>query len=132
MVSIHVRLGDITRENGHYYNSIINGEDYKKFYETAIKQFPDCDFIVFTGGSRGKTEQEQSDIDFCKSIFPNAKFSIGNNCLTDFFLMLNCDGHIISPFSTFSLWVGYLSDKKTVVSHKFENRNLYLERFIKC
>lgn len=143
IVSLHVRLGDIL-ENNTYINSPFLSEQFK-FLANSIDYFGgNCDFLIFVGGSRNSSGYSDNDKELVKNLLQSKKnnliFSEGNDTLTDFELMKLCDHHILSPLSTFSLWVGYLADedKTVVVNQDFflktknsDSDSLYLENWKK-
>lgn len=111
-VAIHVRRGSNPSnpdepnysENPFYVN--LYSTDY---YERAMAEFPDAEFLVFS-----------DDIEFCKaqSLFKDCEFSEGNDEVTDLNLMAGCKGHIIAN-SSFSWWGAYLSPfTKKVIAPK--------------
>lgn len=104
-VAIHVRRGDYVG-NSFYVDLMKDG-----YYERAMAEFPDEDFLVFS-----------DDIAWCKkqSIFQGRRFSFseGNDEITDLNLMAGCKG-IIMANSSYSWWGAYLGDpKKKVIAPK--------------
>ena len=104
-VAIHVRRGDYVN-NPFYVDLWKDG-----YYERAIAEFPDEDFLVFS-----------DDIEWCKQqpLFKGRRFSFseGNDEVTDLNLMAGCKG-IIMANSSFSWWGAYLGDsKKKVIAPK--------------
>ena len=106
-VSIHVRRGgnpsnvdEPKYSENPFYVNLYNTE----YYENAMEQFPDADFLVFS-----------DDIEWCKEqpLFKDCEFAEGNDEITDFNLMAGCKGHIIAN-SSFSWWAAFLSGNKTV------------------
>jgi hypothetical protein len=93
-VAIHVRRGDYV-DNPFYVDLFKDG-----YYERAMAEFPDEEFVVFS-----------DDIEWCKKqpIFQGRKisFSEGNDEITDLNLMAGCKG-IIMANSSFSWWGAYL------------------------
>ena len=117
ITSLHIRLGDLL--DGKYNDVVLKG-DHSSFIEKSIDMFSgDSDFLIFTGGSRDSLGQQRGDVKTLKSYFQkfrgNFIFSENNDTLTDFELMKMCDNHILSPLSTFSLWVGYLAEQEKQV-----------------
>lgn len=115
-VSIHVRRkGNPSNpdepnysENPFYINLAKTG-----YYEKAIKEFPDKDFLIFS-----------DDIEWCKRFFGDMEFIIGfgkpkfyfsenQTEEEDFYDMAYCVGHIIAN-SSFSYMAAYLGGGKTV------------------
>jgi len=101
-VAIHVRRGDYLLFD-HQYPNLLDTTDY---YQKAMEEFPDAQFIVFS-----------DDIEHCKKqdIFKNCEFSEGKSEVQDLNLMASCQG-IITANSSFSWWGAFLGpeDKKVV------------------
>jgi len=97
-VSIHIRRGDYVN-NPFYVDLMENG-----YYDRAMAEFPDADFLVFS-----------DDIEWCKKqeIFAECEFSEGKTEIEDMNLMASCNGHIIAN-SSFSWWAAYLGKGKVV------------------
>lgn len=108
-VSIHVRRGDYV--HNPFYVDLYNTD----YYEKAMAQFPEADFLVFS-----------DDIEWCKrqDIFKGCEFSEGRNEVDDLNLMASCEGHIIAN-SSFSWWAAYLGGGKTVAP---SNDNWYRDK----
>lgn len=98
MVAIHVRRGDYVH-NPFYVDLWDNG-----YYERAMMEFPDSDFLVFS-----------DDIEWCKRqpLFAGCEFSEGKTELEDMSLMSSCKG-IIMANSSYSWWGAYLSNAKVI------------------
>jgi hypothetical protein len=142
ITSIHIRLGDL--RHGEYNSVILKGE-HSSFLQKSIETAKSSDFLIFTGGSRDNLGQQAQDVEVLKTFFKklqgNFIFSESNDTLTDFELMKMCDSHILSPLSTFSLWVGYLAEKgKEVIAiqdyflgvyKKSGSDSLYLDHWTK-
>lgn len=98
MVAIHVRRGDYVG-NSFYVNLFDIG-----YYERAMLEFPDSDFLIFS-----------DDIEWCKnqSLFAGCEFSEGKSELEDMDLISSCKG-IIMANSSFSWWASYLSNAKVI------------------
>jgi|ERR1035437_24577 hypothetical protein len=98
-VAIHVRRGDYVR-NPFYVD--LSQTDY---YEKAIAQFPNAEFLVFS-----------DDIPFCEDYFIGKEYEFCEETdeVKSLNLMASCKGVIIAN-SSFSWWGGYLS-KGTVVA----------------
>lgn len=98
-VSIHIRRGKnpsnpsepAYSENPFYVN--LAETDY---YQRAMSLFPNKKFLIFS-----------DDIEWCKTKFPFADFSEGDE-ITDFKKMASCQHNIIAN-STFSWWAAYLN-----------------------
>lgn len=107
MVAIHVRRGANPInpsepkycDNPFYVNLMQTG-----YYERAMQEFPDADFIIFS-----------DDIEWCKKqpLFSGCEFSEGKSETDDMELMASCKG-IIMANSSFSWWASYLSNAKVV------------------
>lgn len=106
-VSIHVRRGanpsnpdEPNYSENPFYVNLYNTD----YYERAMEQFPDAEFLVFS-----------DDVEWCKTqpLFKDCEFAGGNTEIEDFNLMAGCKGHIIAN-SSFSWWAAYLSGNKTV------------------
>jgi hypothetical protein len=97
-VSIHVRRGDYV--NNKFYVDLSKTD----YYERAMEQFPDAEFLVFS-----------DDIPWCKEqkLFINCEFSEGHDEVEDMNLMASCKGHIIAN-SSYSWWAAYISGRKTI------------------
>jgi len=119
MVSIHVRRGDYV--NNSFYVDLTKTD----YYEKAMEQFPEADFLVFS-----------DNIEWCKQqpIFFECEFSEGLNEVDDLNLMASCNGHIMAN-SSFSWWGSYLGRGKTVAPKQWftdgANRVKLLEEWIK-
>lgn len=98
MVAIHVRRGDYV--NNPFYVDLY----FTDYYERAMAEFPDCEFLVFS-----------DDINWCKKqpIFASCEFSEGNDEITDLNIMTACKG-IIMANSSYSWWASYLSNAKVI------------------
>jgi hypothetical protein len=92
MVAIHVRRGDYV--NNSFYVDLTK----TNYYEKAMDEFPDAQFLVFS-----------DDIEWCKQqlIFKDCEFYHGDE-LDDLNTMASCVGHIIAN-SSFSWWGAYIS-----------------------
>lgn len=104
-VAIHVRRGDYV--NNRFYVDLTQTD----YYERAMAQFPDSEFLVFS-----------DDIEWCKGqeIFKDCSFSEGNDEVTDLNLMASCKG-IIMANSSFSFWGAYLSNTKKIIAPSVKN-----------
>jgi len=126
IIGIHIRLGDniTVYPAKSIYEKIMMGDPYITYLKSAIEFFgKDNDYLIFCGGTRdSKTGQDSNDIKLCKEILKNFDcnfiYSVGNDTLIDFELMKMCNHNVLSPISSFSLWIGYLSDNKKIVVPK--------------
>lgn len=119
LISLHVRRGDTDlsiyeKKDSEWFN-------YLKMSKSQFDN--DVKFLVFTGGQR--SEDNQSDYDWCKKNLDSDEYIFINeesSTILDFCYMLSCDGHILSPTSTLSWWIGFLSDdnKKVVAPKKYK------------
>ena len=142
IVSIHIRRGDTTDEtNKEHYKSMYDKDgEYFTYLNKALKLFPDCHYLVFTGGKRSEDGNDE-DIKWCKdNLDISADYSNGTT-LQDFCRMMMCDHSVLSPATSFGWWAGYLSrsDSKKIVApnnyhpdlENFNHRqNFYPEEFI--
>ena len=101
-VAIHVRRGDYLKPPHNSFHTDLTSTDY---YEKAIKEFPNDDFLVFS-----------DDIEWCKSHLNGSGFYYyeGHDEIDDLNLMMRCKGHIVAN-STYSWWGAYLSSQNHVV-----------------
>lgn len=95
-IAIHVRRGDYVN-NPFYVDLFADG-----YYERAMAEFGDANFMVFS-----------DDIEWCKQqeVFKNCDFSDQRDEVTDLNDMASCVGHIIAN-SSFSWWGAWLSPHK--------------------
>lgn len=102
MVAVHVRRGDYC--NNPFYVNLMETD----YYERAMAEFPDCEFLVFS-----------DDIGWCKQqeIFKNCEFSEADE-VGDMNLMSACVG-VIMANSSFSWWGAYLSKGKVVAPREW-------------
>jgi len=142
IVSIHIRRGDMLDEgNKEHYESLYEPDgEYFQYLRKALDLFSDCCYLVFTGGKRSETSNDE-DIDWCKTnLGVEADYSEGNT-VQDFCRMMLCDHSILSPATSFGWWAAYLSyskDKKVIAPNNYhpdlENfnhrQNFYPEGFI--
>lgn len=100
-VGIHVRRGDYVRNP--FYVDLMETD----YYERAMQEFPNSEFIVFS-----------DDIEWCKrqEIFRDCEFSEGDE-ITDLNRLASCRG-IIMANSSFSWWASYLSTDSKVIAPK--------------
>jgi hypothetical protein len=98
MVAIHVRRGDYV--DNSFYIDLTKTE----YYQRAMAEFPNEDFLLFS-----------DDIEWCKKqeIFNDCEFSEYNNEIEAMNLMAGCKG-IIMANSSFSWWASYLSKAKII------------------
>lgn len=114
MVAIHVRRAGNPinsnepkySDNPFYVNLFETG-----YYERAMQEFPDSDFLIFS-----------DDIEWCKeqSLFSGCEFSEGKTELEDMELMASCKKIIIAN-SSFGWWSAWLSNAKKIVAPSVEN-----------
>jgi hypothetical protein len=142
IVSIHIRRGDmLTEGNEEHYGSLYEpGGDYFSYLKKALELFPNCVYLVFTGGKRSE-EGNSEDLDWCKNnLNIDAEYSEGNT-MQDFCRMILCDHSILSPATSFGWWAGYLSYskyKKVVAPYNYHpdmknfnhKENFYPKEFI--
>lgn len=123
VVSVHVRRGDnsdgTNPEYLNYYgkNDILTPDsEFGKYFYAALETFKDekVKFLVFSGGSRKGINNNQTDMEWCKSNFNDDRFVFceGNTDIEDFAIMKNCDHHITSHMTSFGYWAAHLNDKK--------------------
>jgi len=113
IVSIHIRRGDmLDEENKEHYGSLYEASgEYFTYLRKALALFPDCLYLVFTGGKRSEASNDE-DIDWCKSnLGVDAEYSEGST-MQDFCRMMLCDHSILSPSTSFGWWTAYLSYSK--------------------
>ena len=91
-VAIHVRRGDYVGNEFYVDLSTTN------YYERAMAEFPDADFLVFSDDIEWSKQQK---------IFSKCEFSTGNE-IDDMNMMAGCRG-IIMANSSFSWWGAYIS-----------------------
>jgi glycosyltransferase involved in cell wall biosynthesis len=100
-VSMHIRRGNYTQLSEHHHNLSIN------YYLSAMEQFPEYDFLVFS-----------DDIKWCKEQFLGSRYTFVEETtdIEDLYLMSQCEHNIIAN-STFSWWGAFLNKNphKTVV-----------------
>jgi hypothetical protein len=98
-VAIHVRRTDYV--DNRFYVDLMKTD----YYERAMKEFPNAQFLVFS-----------DDINWCKQqpIFKDCEFSEGLNRIDDLNRMASCIGHIIAN-SSYSWWGAYLSPNRGLV-----------------
>ncbi len=105
IVAIHVRRGDYV--NNKFYVDLTKTD----YYERAMEEFPDSDFVVFS-----------DDIEWCQQqdIFKKCEFSHGTE-IEDMNNMASCVGHIIAN-SSFSWWAARIAPyTKKVVAPSVDN-----------
>lgn len=101
-VAIHVRRGDYV--NNPFYVDLTKTD----YYEKAIAEFPQAQFIVFS-----------DDINFCKEYFVGGEYEFNEDDeIRALNVMASCTGHIIAN-SSFSWWGAYLAPyTKKVIAPK--------------
>jgi hypothetical protein len=122
IISLHLRRGDNTDwTNPNSALSLVYGNDgslqpysfYGQYLNAAKNEFKNhkCKFLVFSGGSRKPGNSNLTDLEWCRENFIGDEylFSEGNNTLTDFSMIMNCDHNIISHISSFGWWAAYLN-----------------------
>ena len=107
MVAIHIRRANnpINPHEPKYSDNPFYVDLFKTgYYERAMLEFPDADFLIFS-----------DDIEWCKqqSLFAGCEFSEGRTGIEDMELMSQCKG-IIMANSSFSWWAAYLSNAKVI------------------
>jgi len=126
VVSIHLRRGDNTDHSNpsERMNKMYDKEgDYFKYLNKALAMFPDCCFLVFTGGKRVEDENDD-DIRWCKDNLGFSAYYSGGSTMEDFCRIMMCDHTIMSPISSFGWWAAYLSvsgHKKVVAPIKYHS-----------
>lgn len=96
-VAIHVRRGDYV--NNPFYVDLSTTD----YYQKAMAEFPDDNFMIFT-----------DDIDFCIDYFQGDRFQMNYESEIDALnTMASCKG-IIMANSSFSWWAAYLSKAKVI------------------
>lgn len=148
IISLHIRLGDniFMSPQKDTCEGIMLGSPYRNYLSNAIDYFGDADYFVFAGGSRDTKEgQHDRDLNVARQLLSrynrNFIYSVGNGTLEDFRLMEMCDANILSPFTTFGLWIGYKADqaKPVIVPIDYfmgteptlQHRQLYLDHWIR-
>ena len=118
IVSLHLRRGDT--DLGMYGGDKLDMKSrWGVFWGDAQKLFSKCKFLVFTGGNRSNSTV--SDYEWCKKNLNSEEYIYAgsNSTIDDFTLMTLCDAHVLSPVSSLSWWVGFLSDSKVVAPKKY-------------
>lgn len=126
IISIHVRRGDnLTNNQKGLIEAFDDDGVFKKYVTSAIDYFrkiKKVKFLVFTGGQR-YTEDNSSDMDWCKKNFLGEDFIFSENStsIEDFCRIMLCDHNILSHASSFGWWAAYQNknDKKVVVAPKY-------------
>lgn len=112
MISIHVRRGgnplnpnEPKYSKNPFYTDLCSTD----YYEKAMEQFPDADFLVFS-----------DDIEWCKWQFKGKQFTFceEQDEIKAFNLMAGCKGHICAN-SSFSYWCAYVGGGKTIAPKKW-------------
>ena len=95
-------------------------KEYLKSYITqALKNFDTTnDFLVFSGGDRAGNDSIKYPWVRENITGHNFHYIEGNDPLTDFFLIKNCNGNILGIDSTFSWWASYLNKNGKIVAPK--------------
>lgn len=144
IISLHIRRGDTNLK------MFGNGQDFDKSskwyrYLESVKEVfkgKKVKYLVFTGGDR-KTDDPNNDYNWCRRNLNTDEYiyhDFDNQTINDFTLMYLCDGHVLSPTSTLSWWVGFLNirkigkfivaPKKYYFLEKEMNEGFYPEKFI--
>jgi len=120
IVSLHVRRGDLSADNGAYNADLSIDGYYKKIVSENVT---DNDIVLVFS----------DDIDWCKNQFDSKNFMFidnrdgSNSHLKDFALMSMCDINIMAV-STFSWWASWLNplniEKKVFMPNKWWGRLL--------
>ena len=119
IISLHLRRGDT---NLNMYSS--NGIDldynslWYQYFIKAKQHFKNCKFLIFTGGL--KKENQSEEYNWIKRNFNGDEYittldDFERNTINDMSLMLECDGHILSPVSSYSYMIGFLNAKKNKI-----------------
>jgi len=107
-VAMHIRRGD-------YLKTTHLAECSEEYYQNAIKDFTECDIIVFS-----------DDIEWCKVNFKGNNFIFieGEEDYIDLYLMSMCKNNIIanSSFSWWGAWLNNNKNKKVVAPKIWFNR----------
>jgi hypothetical protein len=100
-IALHIRRTDYITNPNHTVLEL-------SYYEEALKQFDDCEVLVFSDDPVWCNQQK---------LFSDDRFLIadGNTNYVDLCLMTLCSGHIIAN-SSFSWWGAWLSNSKKVVA----------------
>lgn len=127
IVSVGIRRGDNIDSTNPIQSQMFNEyfeTKYVPFLKSAMQKFDDnAKFLIFSGGSRKIGNDNSDDMKWCMDAFGDDDrflFSSNKSVLEDLYTILACDGHIMSPASSFSWWSCYLSfmksnQQKTVV-----------------
>ena len=126
IVSVHIRRGDnsdgTNPEYLNYYGEgyiLTRDSEFGKYFYPALDIFKDqkVKFLVFSGGSRKGVNNNQSDMEWCKSNLKDGRFIFceGNSDIEDFAIMKNCDHHITSHMTSFGYWAAHLNDKENKI-----------------
>lgn len=144
LVSLHIRRGDnvdpnIRGNNSDLLNSFGLNDDFDKnsffgrYIHNAKSIFRNqkVKFLVFSGGSRGKSNK--IDLDWCKKNLNGEEYIFNEDHqdeISDFCLINVCDHNIISPGSSFGWWAAYINKKKKIiVAPKYYNPSSPKEAF---
>jgi len=100
-VALHIRRGDYLINSGNHHNLSL------KYYEEALKYFPDRQIVIFSDDPEWCMEQ---------LLFVDDRFIVseGNGPYHDLYLMTKCSDFIISN-STYSWWGAWLANTGTVI-----------------
>lgn len=109
-VSLHIRKGDYV--NNDFYIDLTQ----TNYYQEAVKQFPDAEFVVFCKDNQNKNRDlldRGFARDFVASLGVPFTMAPEGTEIEDMNLMASCEGHIVAN-STFSWWGAFLGKGKTV------------------
>lgn len=123
VVSIHIRMGDVTDGTNPSYNSyhgtgpLDSNSIVGRYNLKAIDMLQDKNTIFFIFGGGSRTGDDTNDINFLtryfnsnKNLFYNDPIVIqSNDPINDFVIIQNCYSNITSFASTFSWWASYLN-----------------------
>ena len=142
IISLHIRRGDGNLRMFGKSNKLEKDSLWYKYLINAKNEFVNkkIKFLIFTGGNRNNIVS--NDYKWCKENLIGDEYIFSeeeNDVMNDFVLMYLCDGHILSPLSSLSWWVGFLnyySNKKIIAPKKYVNlvkeldSNFYPDNFI--
>lgn len=123
IISLHLRRGNLVdpsvgcQQLYSMYglgNVLDPRSTYGSYILKALEHFNDeYRFLIFTGGSY-KGDINADDIEWCKRSFTSDRFLFSEDTSTidDFCRIMHCDGHILSPVSSFGWWAAFVSFTK--------------------
>ena len=122
VVSVHVRKGD--NDNGNSIDMFQQDGYFLGYLKEAIRKFPGCEFLVFSGGAKGPNENEE-DIRWCRdNLGITASYSEQASVMDDFSRIMLCDHNILSQSSSFGWWAAYQNpskDKVVIAPNKYHH-----------